>query len=217
MNTKWTPKLKRIAAKELLDTANGYEVRQRKSLRNIRYHPNGSAKWTGQAHDYTVWIDQLEKPGLSKPSIKKHKTMAIKKKAARKPAAKKTATKATKKAPARKKGLRSYNPYAGYVCVATNPDGSKSITTPNASSAITCPNGGVLVKRDKILRADATKVLALNAPARRKKPSVKKACRTLVPREGVKADGTLKKGYKYAKGGRVVKAKSATRTKAKKR
>lgn len=26
-------------------------------------------------------------------------------------------------------------------------------------------------------------------------------------RVGVKADGTLKKGYRYAKGGRVVKAK----------
>lgn len=26
-------------------------------------------------------------------------------------------------------------------------------------------------------------------------------------KEGLKADGTLKKGYKYAKGGRIVKAK----------
>ncbi len=27
---------------------------------------------------------------------------------------------------------------------------------------------------------------------------------------GVKANGTLKKGYRYAKGGKVVKAKSST-------
>lgn len=35
--------------------------------------------------------------------------------------------------------------------------------------------------------------------AKRKKSSAKKT--------GVKANGTLKKGYRYAKGGRVVKAK----------
>jgi hypothetical protein len=34
--------------------------------------------------------------------------------------------------------------------------------------------------------------------------------KTASRKEGVKADGTLKKGFRYAKGGRVVKAKSAT-------
>lgn len=41
-----------------------------------------------------------------------------------------------------------------------------------------------------------------------KKASVKKSCRRLVKPTGVKADGTLKKGYRYMKGGRVVKAKA---------
>lgn len=34
-------------------------------------------------------------------------------------------------------------------------------------------------------------------------------------KEGVKADGTLKKGFRYAKGGRVVKAKTTTTRKKK--
>lgn len=48
------------------------------------------------------------------------------------------------------------------------------------------------------------------APAKRKSATTaKKLCSKVIRREGVKADGTLKKGYKYAKGGRVVKAKAA--------
>lgn len=43
---------------------------------------------------------------------------------------------------------------------------------------------------------------------KKKKASVKKACRTLIKQEGVKANGQLKKGYKYKKGGSVVKAKA---------
>lgn len=56
-------------------------------------------------------------------------------------------------------------------------------------------------------------------PAKSKKASVKKACRTLIKQEGVKANGTLKKGYKYVKGGKVVKAKPAAtkKTTAKKK
>ncbi|MGQ2982134.1 MAG: hypothetical protein ACT6R1_01515 [Flavobacterium sp.] len=47
------------------------------------------------------------------------------------------------------------------------------------------------------------------APAKRKKPTLKKVCRSVVKQEGVnKTTGQLKKGYKYAKGGRVVKAKA---------
>lgn len=55
----------------------------------------------------------------------------------------------------------------------------------------------------------ATAKKATTAKPRKKKASVKKACRTLIKQEGVKANGQLKKGYKYAKGGRVVKAKAA--------
>lgn len=44
--------------------------------------------------------------------------------------------------------------------------------------------------------------------AKKKKASVKKACRSLIRQEGVKQNGQLKKGYKYKKGGGVVKAKA---------
>ena len=38
--------------------------------------------------------------------------------------------------------------------------------------------------------------------------TAKKLCSRVIAREGVKKDGTLKKGYRYVKGGRVVKAKA---------
>lgn len=51
--------------------------------------------------------------------------------------------------------------------------------------------------------------MATKKKTSKKSASVKKACRRMVgTKEGVKADGTLKKGYRYAKGGRVVKAKT---------
>lgn len=50
-----------------------------------------------------------------------------------------------------------------------------------------------------------------------KKAKVKAACRKIVRPEGVKLNGTLKKGYKYKKGGGVVKAKAANPSKPKKR
>lgn len=40
--------------------------------------------------------------------------------------------------------------------------------------------------------------------------TAKKTKKSTTRKEGVKADGTLKKGFRYAKGGRVVKAKAAT-------
>lgn len=54
-------------------------------------------------------------------------------------------------------------------------------------------------------KAAAKKKAGMKAPAKR--TTAKKLCSSVIKREGVKADGTLKKGYKYAKGGRVVKAK----------
>ncbi|MBA0884914.1 hypothetical protein [Flavobacterium undicola] len=50
-----------------------------------------------------------------------------------------------------------------------------------------------------------------------KKPSVKglkKICSGVVKATGLKADGTLKKGYKYVKGGKIVKV-AITNVKAK--
>ncbi len=42
----------------------------------------------------------------------------------------------------------------------------------------------------------------------KKRVSAKQLCSRVIVREGVKKDGTLKKGYRYVKGGRVVKAKA---------
>jgi hypothetical protein len=51
----------------------------------------------------------------------------------------------------------------------------------------------------------------------KKKPTVKglkKVCSSVIKGTGLKSDGTLKKGFKYMKGGKIVKVK-ATVTKAK--
>ena len=45
-------------------------------------------------------------------------------------------------------------------------------------------------------------------PKGKNRISAKKLCSRVIVREGVKKDGTLKKGYRYVKGGRVVKAKA---------
>ncbi|MEY2691790.1 MAG: hypothetical protein RIT03_180 [Bacteroidota bacterium] len=42
----------------------------------------------------------------------------------------------------------------------------------------------------------------------KKRISAKRLCSSIIKREGVKKDGTLKKGYRYVKGGKVVKAKA---------
>jgi hypothetical protein len=75
MAAVWTPSLKKLAAKDLLARANSYEVKQRKSLRGIIYRNDGSARWIGDAHDYTVWIDDLKKDnGIN--GTKKKRNMA---------------------------------------------------------------------------------------------------------------------------------------------
>lgn len=46
-------------------------------------------------------------------------------------------------------------------------------------------------------------------PVKRKKTvTAKKLCSSIIVKDGLKKDGTLKKGYKYAKGGKIVKAKA---------
>ena len=126
-SNSWTAKLKKLAGAELLALANNYEVKYRKVLRNIRFNADGSAKWIGQAHDYTVWQDQLGLKGTIKI---KNNTMAT----AKKPSTKK----------------------------------KRSVTA-------------------------------------------KKLCSKVIKREGIKADGTLMKGWKWAKGGgRAIKAKGKT-------
>lgn len=44
------------------------------------------------------------------------------------------------------------------------------------------------------------------ATTKKKVTTAKKLCSKVIKREGVKSDGTLKKGYKYQKGGKVIKA-----------
>ncbi len=88
------------------------------------------------------------------------------------------------------------------VCVKKMPDGS--FHTVSAINGGACPIGYTLSQPLKTATA-----ASLTGAAKRRKPSVKKACRTLIAQEGVKRDGTLKKGYRYAKGGRVVRAKAA--------
>ena len=51
--------------------------------------------------------------------------------------------------------------------------------------------------------------------AAKKKPTLKKVCRKVIKTPGVKRDGTLMKGYKYVKGGRVVKVKPKAASKKK--
>lgn len=38
------------------------------------------------------------------------------------------------------------------------------------------------------------------------KRKTKKLCRSIIKQEGIKVNGKLKKGYRFAKGGKVVKA-----------
>lgn len=47
----------------------------------------------------------------------------------------------------------------------------------------------------------------------KKKPTVKglkKVCSSVLKATGLKSDGTLKKGFKYIKGGKIVKVKAVT-------
>jgi len=53
-------------------------------------------------------------------------------------------------------------------------------------------------------------------PAKKKSMTAKKLCSKVIKKEGLKADGTLKAGYKYLKGGRIVKVKPKPATKKKK-
>ena len=43
-------------------------------------------------------------------------------------------------------------------------------------------------------------------PKGKKRISAKKLCSSVIARDGVKKDGTLKKGFRYVKGGKVIKA-----------
>ena len=71
---------------------------------------------------------------------------------------------------------------------------------------------GTLAKQ----RAAASKK-GLGAPAKKRTITAKKLCSKVIRREGLKIDGTLKKGYRYSPGGRVVKvvAKKKVATKKK--
>ena len=50
-----------------------------------------------------------------------------------------------------------------------------------------------------------------------KRTTAKKLCSSVIVREGLKKDGSLKKGYRYAEGGKIVKAKPVKKVLAKKK
>ena len=52
--------------------------------------------------------------------------------------------------------------------------------------------------------------IGLNGTPRKKtkNTSAKKLCSSIIVKDGLKKDGTLKKGYKYIKGGKIVKSKT---------
>lgn len=50
-----------------------------------------------------------------------------------------------------------------------------------------------------------------------KRTTAKKLCSSVIVREGLKKDGSLKKGYRYAEGGKIVKAKPVKKVAAKKK
>lgn len=56
--TIWTKEKKAIAKEELLDIANQYEMKKRTDLRNVIFLESGQAKFIGQAHDYSYWINK---------------------------------------------------------------------------------------------------------------------------------------------------------------
>lgn len=67
----WTESLKRRAKKDLLDIANSYEVKERKFLKNVKF-VGKVAKYSGNAHNYSVTMEQVIENGLNdKPSILK--------------------------------------------------------------------------------------------------------------------------------------------------
>lgn len=43
---------------------------------------------------------------------------------------------------------------------------------------------------------------------KKKSVTAKKLCSSIIVKDGLKKDGTLKKGHKYIKGGKIVKTKS---------
>ncbi len=52
-----------------------------------------------------------------------------------------------------------------------------------------------------------TAIAGKKRPATKKKSiTAKKLCSSVIVKEGLKKDGTLKKGYKYKAGGKIVKA-----------
>ncbi|MBA4849488.1 hypothetical protein [Emticicia sp. BO119] len=59
-NVKWTGKLKKAASTALLGIANAYETKRRTRLVGVKFSSDGSAKWSGHAHNYTIWAEDLK-------------------------------------------------------------------------------------------------------------------------------------------------------------
>lgn len=80
------------------------------------------------------------------------------------------------------------------------------------------PDAIAFAKSQETLNRPSLKNKKMSTPAKKTKGkrtvSAKKLCSKVIRREGVKSDGTLKKGYKYLPGGRVVKVKAAPKKKS---
>lgn len=57
----------------------------------------------------------------------------------------------------------------------------------------------------KTLLIKKSKTMATKKPAKKKSITAKKLCSSIIVKDGLKKDGTLKKGFKYIKGGKIVK------------
>lgn len=62
---------------------------------------------------------------------------------------------------------------------------------------------------EDLINLDSSGIVPPKESTKPKRVTAKKMCSKVIKREGVKTDGTLKKGYKYVKGGRVVKVAPA--------
>lgn len=138
--------------------------------------------------------------------------MATKKPTAAQLAARKKFSEAAKNGTLRKKTNSSKKGLKG-TCIRNNADGTRTIYT--AKNGTTCHYGGKPLVKTVSTLSPAKATYSLGKPATKKRTiTAKKLCSKVIRREGLKVDGTLKKGYHYTPGGKVVKAKPAPKKKA---
>lgn len=120
----------------------------------------------------------------------------------------KNGTLAKKRKASSKKGLK------GAACIRNNANGTRTIYTAQGGKN-PCPYGGRTMEKSVSTLSPAKTTYSLAGPTTKKRTiTARKLCSQVIRREGLKVDGTLKKGYHYTPGGKVVKAKPASKKKA---